>query len=53
VGSDSGIEDDLDHSLLLLLEMLVCLRGGGQRKVVRGEAVDAERVVVGQQRQDL
>jgi hypothetical protein len=47
----SGVEDDLDHPLLLLLEVLVGLRRGGERQMVRREAVrreavDAERVVV-------
>ena len=52
-GVRSRVEDDLDHSLLFLLEMLVCLRRGGEWKMVCGEAIDPERIAVGQQRQDL
>ena len=47
------LEDDLDRAVLLLLEHLVGLRRLGQRHVVGGEAVDTERILVGEQRQDV
>src|SRR3546814_4729216 len=48
-----GAEDDLDGSVLLLLEGLVGSRALGERDAVGGEAVDAERVALGQQRHDV
>src|SRR3546814_10132541 len=51
--SGGGAEDDLDGSVLLLLEGLVGGRALGERDAVGGEAVDAERVALGQQRHDV
>src|SRR3546814_16413555 len=51
--SGGGAEDDLDGSVLLLLEGLVGSRALGERDAVGGEAVDAERVALGQQRHDV
>jgi len=48
-----GVEDDLHHALLLLLEVLIGGRGFGQRQVVRGEVVDSEGIVLGEQREDV
>src|SRR3546814_15394802 len=51
--SGGGAEDDLDGSVLLLLEGLVGGRALGERDAVGGEADDAERVALGQQRHDV
>src|SRR3954467_910253 len=50
----SGLEEDLERAVLLLLARLVRRRRGPARQPVGGEGVDAERVVVAaDQRQQL
>jgi hypothetical protein len=49
----SRLENDLDGAVLLLLEDLVAVRRLLERHRVGGEGVDAQRVVVGQQRHDV
>src|SRR4051812_2660026 len=50
----SGLQEHLERPVLLLLEDLVRVRGVLERQVVRGEVVDAERVLVAaEQRQDV
>jgi hypothetical protein len=46
VGSAARPKQDLDRAVLLLLEVLIRFRAVLQRKVVSGEAVDAEGVVL-------
>src|SRR5207302_4704622 len=46
-------EDDFDHPVLLFLELLVGARRLGEREVVGGESVHPERVIVGEQGQDV
>lgn len=50
---DSGLEQRLDHSVFLVLEHLVRLGAFFQRHVVGGEGIDAEGVLVGEQRQEV
>src|SRR3954447_13468266 len=49
----SGLQHDLDGAVLLLLEGLVGVGGVVERQVVGGEALHAQRVIVGEQRHDL
>src|SRR4051794_19952920 len=49
----SRLQDDLDGPVLLVLEDLIPVRRLLQWQAMRREEIDAERVVVGQQRQDL
>src|SRR5215210_4957837 len=52
-GPGSGREQHLDRAVLLLAEVGVGLGGLRERDVVGGEAVDAEGVLVGEQREDV
>src|SRR4051794_32532078 len=46
-------EDDLHDTVLLLLELGVGLGGLVQRQPVRRKLLDAQRVVIGEQRDDI
>src|ERR671917_2301622 len=49
----SWLQEDLDSAVTLLLEHLVRLRCLVQRQGVGGEALHTERIVIGEQRQDV
>src|SRR3712207_4595235 len=49
----SGLEQDLDRAVLLLAEVRVRLRRLLERHVVGGEVVDAQRIALGEDRQDV
>ena len=53
LSNGSGVDEHLDGPVELLLELVVRLGCVGQRDAVRRETLDAQRIVVGQQRQDL
>src|SRR3954451_18213848 len=52
-GPRLGLEHDLHRAVRLLLERLVRLGRVVERQPVGGEALDAERILVGQERHDL
>src|SRR3954453_8816949 len=52
-GPASGLQQDLHRAVLLLPEVGVGLLGVLERHPVAGEVVDAERVALGEDRQDV